>query len=163
MIYNVYTDGSYIDHAKFGAFYSSAASIEIKGQPETLTTLTKVGNDSDLISMRNVAGEIMAVMMVLEHCLNVLQLTQEDTVNLHYDYVGIENWCKKKGEKDYWRSKTQFTQAYRDYMNLIVRPRFNVAFFHTPGHTGVPGNERVDKLARDAVKQHIRNLTMETR
>lgn len=161
MIYDVYTDGSYKQVNGFGPFYASAATIEIKGQPNTASALTKVGNDESLIGMRNVAGEIMAVMMVFEHCLNVLKLTQEDTVVLHYDYVGIENWLKRKGEKDYWRCKNDTTQAYRDYMNTIVRTRMNVKFVHTPGHKGIVGNERVDKLAKAAIDQHIRNLSME--
>lgn len=161
MIYNVFTDGSFKAFPEFGAFYASAATIEVSGEPNTLTALTKVGNDSDLVGMRNVAGEIMAVMMIFEHCLNVLKLTQKDTVVLHYDYVGIENWLKRKGEKDYWRCKNTTTQAYRDYMNTIVRTRMNVKFVHTPGHSGIRGNERVDTLAKNALISHVKNLSME--
>lgn len=160
MVYDVYTDGSYKQVSPTVAYYSSAATINPIGEPEKVTILTKVSND-ELISMRNVAGEIMAVMMAMEHCLNVLQLKQQDKVILHYDYVGIENWTKKKGEKDYWRCKNTTTQAYRDYINTIVRPRFTIEFKHTPGHTGVAGNERVDQLARNAIDQHIKNLYME--
>lgn len=163
MTYIAFTDGSFKAVPEVGSFYSSAATIELEGHPETLTTLTKVANDSDLLPMRNVAGEIMAVMMVFEHCLNTLRLTQEDTVILNYDYVGIENWCKRKGEANYWRCKNTITQAYRDYVNTIVRSRFHVKFVHTPGHKGITGNERVDKLARDAISVHVNNLKMERR
>jgi ribonuclease HI len=157
MLYNIYTDGSYIDKTEFGPFYSSAATITKEGEAKPLAALTKVGND-DLLPMRNVAGEIIAVMLAMEHCLNVLNLKQDDEVVLHYDYVGIYNWCKKKGEKDYWRCKTPVTQAYRDYMNTIVRPRFKVTFVHTPGHKGIVGNELVDKMARTAINNHLENL-----
>lgn len=158
MTYEVFTDGSYKEFADYGPFFSSAATITKEGDPSSITTLVKTSNDSDLISMRNVAGEIMAVMMVMEHCLNVLNLKQDDKVILHYDYVGIENWTAKRGDSNYWRAKNPVTQAYRDYINTIVRPRFAVEFVHTPGHTGVAGNERVDKLARDAIEKHVHNL-----
>ena len=157
MYYDVYTDGSYKDYGSLGAFYSGAATINPVGEPDRIAILTKVSND-ELIAMRNVAGEIIAAMMAFEHCLNVLKLKQEDTVVMHYDYVGIENWTKRKGEPGYWRSKNKTTQAYRNYVNSIVKPRFRIEWKHTPGHTGDPGNERVDYLAGIAIEQHVKEL-----
>ena len=160
MLYNIYTDGSFMSKTEFGPFYASAATISKEGSEDKIAVLTKVSND-ELISMRNVAGEILAVMMAMEHCLNVLKLTQNDTVVIHYDYVGIANWCKRKGEPDFWNCKNKTTQAYRDYMNTIVKPRFKVEFKHTPGHSGIAGNEYVDALARNAINQHVLSLTTE--
>ncbi len=158
MIYYVYTDGSYKDFgSEIGAFYSSAAIVYPENDPDKVTALTKVSND-DSISMHNVIGEIVAAMMAFEHCLNVLHLKQDDTVRLCHDYVGLANWCKKKGEKDFWRCKNETSQAYRNYVNGIVRPRFKVEFIHTPGHSGNVGNDIVDKLAKDAMQQHVENL-----
>lgn len=148
MRYIAYTDGSYKE-TPYGAVYSSAAIIGQEGSSE-VTQLTKVTSD-EYVNQRNVAGEVMAVMMVMEHCLNVLKLKQTDTLVLHYDYVGIHNWCKKKGDKDYWKAKNKLSQTYRDYINLIVRPTFNIEFVHTPGHTGIYGNEKVDELAKKAI------------
>lgn len=157
MKYIVYTDGSYKEFPGVGAFYSSAATIAREdGQHQT--SLTKVGNDADILAMRNTAGEIIAVMMVMEHCLNVLKLTQDDEVIVNYDYKGIESWCLRKGHPDYWRCKTPVTQAYRDYINGIVRPRFKVTFNHVRSHTGVSGNENVDALARKAMAQYVNTL-----
>ncbi len=58
MTYNIYVDGSYKNYgAGIGAFYSGAVTIAKEGVDEPETILTKVSSD-DLISMRNVAGEI---------------------------------------------------------------------------------------------------------
>jgi len=158
MKYDVYTDGSFRDYGgDIGAFYSCAATISEHGSSQVLVTLTKVSND-DLISMRNVAGEIMAVMMAFEHCINVLKLKQDDVVVVHHDYVGIHNWIKRKGEPDFWKCKNEITQAYRDYVNSIVRTRFKVEFVHTPGHKGIAGNEYVDAIAKEAMDNHVNKL-----
>ena len=137
MRYIAYTDGSYRE-TPFGGVYGSAAAVAKSGE-DTCTTLSKASQD-EFTHMRNVAGEINAVMMLLEHCMNVLKLTQDDTLVIYHDYIGISNWVKKKGEPDYWKAKNKLTQSYRDYVNNIVRPRFNVQFYHVTGHSGVEGN-----------------------
>lgn len=158
MVYDVYVDGSYKNYGgDIGAYYSSAATISLQDEEKPLTILTKASSD-ELISMRNVAGEIIAVMMAFEHCLNVLKLKQEDKVRVFYDYAGIENWCKRKGSPGYWRAKNTITQAYSAYVNTIVRPRFEVEFHHVTGHTGNAGNELVDKLAKKAMDDHVAKL-----
>lgn len=133
MRYEAYVDGSFKEVKGVGAFYASAAIIAPEGS-NNWTQMTKVSAD-ELISMRNVAGEIMAVMLVMEHCLNTLNLKQGDYVLLHYDYAGIENWVKPAGSPGYWRCKNPTTQAYRDYMQRVVGPRFKVEFDHT--HPGI--------------------------
>ena len=157
MKYIAYVDGSYKEYAG-QKYYASAAIIAPEGTTDW-TQMTKVSCDTDLISMRNVAGEIMAVMLVMEHCLNSLKLKQGDTVQLNYDYAGIENWVKPYGAPGYWRCKNSVTQSYRDYMLHVVGPRFKVRFNHTPGHTGIAGNEIVDKLAKRALEDKFQELT----
>lgn len=157
MKYIAYVDGSYKEYAG-QKYYASAAIIAPEGTTDW-TQMTKVSCDADLISMRNVAGEIMAVMLVMEHCLNSLQLGRNDEVILNYDYAGIENWVAPVNAKNHWRCKNCVTQAYRNYMINVVGPRFKVRFNHTPGHTGIAGNEIVDKLAKRALEDKFQELT----
>ena len=157
MKYIAYVDGSYKEYAG-QKYYAPAAIIAPEGTTDW-TQMTKVSCDTDLISMRNVAGEIMAVMLVMEHCLNSLQLGRNDEVILNYDYAGIENWVAPANAKNHWRCKNCVTQAYRNYMINVVGPRFKVRFNHTPGHTGIAGNEIVDKLAKRALEDKFQELT----
>lgn len=152
MRYIAYTDGSYKE-TPFGPVYSSAAIVGVEGS-QNVTQLTKVSAD-EYIKHHNIAGEVMAVMMVCEHCMNVLKLKQTDTLVLHYDYKGIENWCLRATDANYWKAKNPLSQAYRDYINSIVRPTFKIEFVHTPGHTGILGNETVDVLARKAIDIYV--------
>lgn len=159
MDYVIYTDGSYKQVDGVGPFYAGAALIYEKESGKCLAALTKVGNDS-IVTMRNVAGEIIAVVMALEHCLSVLKLKKEDNVTIYYDYQGIEAWTLSKGTQGYWKAKNPTTQGYRSYINTVVKPAFNVQFSHVYGHTGVRGNEMVDSLAKKAIEEHVDNLRM---
>lgn len=157
MKYIVYTDGSYKEVDGVGEFYGSAATIQADGDSTILATLTKVSSDQ-YTHMHNVAGEILAVIMAFDHCQRVLKLTQEDEVEVRYDYAGIENWCKKKGTPGYWNATQELSQIYRDYMNLVIKPNCKVTFKHVKAHTGESGNTRVDELARGAINKHLATL-----
>lgn len=157
MRYTIFTDGSYKSVTGVGEFCGCAATITREGSEDPVAVLTKVIDD-DMVAMHNVAGEIIAVIMALEHCLSVIGVTKEDTLEINHDYVGIHNWTKRVGEAGYWKAKNQYTQSYRNYMNNIVKTSTNVEFKHTPGHSGIAGNEYVDKLAREAIDNHVKAL-----
>lgn len=154
MQYVAYTDGSYKSVTGIGDFYASAA-ILICPEKQTKSVFSKVDDNPELLPLRNVAGELGAVMLVMEHCLNTLHVTQADTLTVYHDYIGLANWLKNKGDPDYWRCKNYWSQAYRTYMHNIVFPRLHVDFVHVDGHSGVFGNEEVDRIARNAIEQEL--------
>lgn len=152
-----YTDGSYKEFDDLGGFYSGAALLIVNGEvcPQVLT---RVGNDKVNLPLRNIAGEISAVVMACEYCMNTLKLTQADSLLIRHDYIGIANWCKRQGEKDYWKAKKPLTIQYRDFMNGKVKTQFKVSFEHVEAHSHNAFNDAVDELAAKAMLERINVL-----
>ena len=99
------------------------------------------GEDEDMASMRNVAGEILGSMAAMEKAL-ALGLRE---ITIYYDYLGIEMWATGG-----WKRNKTGTIAYYDYVQSI-RDRLSIHFVKVKGHSGVEGNEEADRLAKEAV------------
>ena len=91
--------------------------------------------------MHNVAGEIEGSMHAMKYALQ----HGLGSISIHYDYEGIEKWCT-----GVWKATKEGTISYRDYY-LSVKGRVKVNFVKVKGHSGDPGNERADELARMAL------------
>lgn len=131
-----FVDGSYNITTKD---YGYGGFLQIDEQ--TRITLQGKGNDAEKASMRNVAGEIDGAMAAVKAALDH-DLTQ---LTILYDYQGIESWAT--GD---WQAKNVFTQQYRDIMQTLMR-HIQINFVKVKGHSGIPGNELADQLAKEAV------------
>lgn len=131
-----YVDGSYDvkDHS-----YSYGVLLFYDGKKEEYAKRFFEEEDRD---MRNVAGEIKGAMRAMERCveLKIPKLT------VYYDYMGIEKWAK--GE---WKRNRPGTIAYKDFYDTL-KSHVEVVFQKVEAHTGDPGNERADTLAKEVRK-----------
>ena len=94
--------------------------------------------DPELAASWNVAGETCGAMAAIEKAkeLGLKELT------IYYDYMGVEKWAT--GE---WKTNKEVSRRYRNY---VLGCGIKLSFVHVKGHSGIPGNERADKLAREA-------------
>lgn len=98
-------------------------------------------SDPELVTMRNVAGEIKGAEFVMRYCVE----NNIKSIDIYYDYMGIEKWCT--GE---WKANKPGTISYRDYYNSI-KDEVKINFIKVKGHSGDKYNDLADKLAKSAL------------
>ena len=130
-----YVDGSF--NKKTNAY--GYGGFLVNGSVEYI--LQGCASDKERASMRNVAGELDGCMAAIEKAIQ-LGLPK---IEIYYDYQGIESWATHA-----WRTNNPWTHAYQTFMDK-ARAYIDIVFIKVAGHTGVEGNERADKLAKEAV------------
>lgn len=92
-------------------------------------------------AMRNVCGEVMGCMAAVAKAL-ALGLP---VLHVYHDYTGISCWPDGA-----WSANKPETRYYRDYIQDARQKGLKIVFHKVAGHTGVPGNEKADRMAKQA-------------
>jgi ribonuclease HI len=138
--YVAYVDGSYRDGiVGYGA-------VIIHNDAEQKRLFGSVEDDSS----RQVAGELMATMEVIDWC------TTNDVshVHIYYDYKGIKEWAIGT-----WKAKSPVAQ---DYVNFLEDHSVAVTWHKVKSHSGVKWNDVADELARQGTKSAAQITPAET-
>lgn len=98
------------------------------------------GDDEELASMRNVAGEILGSMKAVEKAVEL----GLDKLDVYFDYQGIKEWAEGT-----WKRNKKGTICYYEFMQEMKK-KIDIKFIKVKGHSGVEGNERADALAKKA-------------
>lgn len=100
-----------------------------------------VGDDSDSVSLRNVAGEVLGSLKAVEYAIE----HNYKEVNIVYDYQGIECWALGT-----WKRNKVLTQEYHKKMQENMK-KIKINFVKVKGHSGDKYNDIADKLAKKAL------------
>lgn len=149
---DVYTDGSF--HSTY-SIYGGGLVIIMDGLDNPLEHKC-YGREPQYAAMANVAGELLAAMQAL----SIAEKAGAASITIYHDYVGIHNWTKERGQKDYWQANKSLSKAYLAYVQHLRSNGMVIDFKHTPGHKGILYNERADKLAKEAIRECIASLAI---
>lgn len=99
------------------------------------------GKNSDVSSMRNVAGELKGAFLSMQYAVN----NGYKALTIFHDYEGIAKWALHE-----WKANLKETMAYRDFCDSISKI-ISLNFVKVAAHTGIKYNELADKLAKKAI------------
>lgn len=134
--YMAFTDGSFDSETNR---YSFGCVLLVDGIEYTF----KKGYEADeFSSLRNVAGEIKGAGFIINYAIN----HGIDELHLYYDYIGIENWYQ-----GIWKAKSSIAIKYQEFAKE-AKTKINVIFHKVKSHANDYYNEKVDKLAKEALK-----------
>lgn len=135
----LYVDGAYRE-TPAGPRIGWAFEAWLDGRPVYHQAGVLVGEH--LLSLRNIAGECHAVARALSWAADC----GHKQVEIRYDYAGLEAWATGA-----WQAKQPFTRQYACLVRQMLR-LISITWTKVQGHSGEPGNERVDRLAAHAIE-----------
>lgn len=132
----VYVDGSF--SLEKGNFSYGLIAID---DGEIVYEDNGVGFDEKAIPLRNVSGEVLGARKAVEYAIS----KNYSHVTIVFDYQGIESWALGT-----WKRNNEITSNYNSFMKEKMK-EINISFKKVKGHSGDKFNDKVDKLAKEAL------------
>lgn len=133
---HVFVDGSCVDPSDENSDYSWGYIIYQNNVEIRLAA--SIGKEK--LHSGNVSGELEAAMEVAKYVDSIKETLNGKKVFLYYDFVGIEKFLT--GE---WTPVKEGPKKYKSFMEEYKKL---FTFVDVESHTGVKGNEAVDRLAK---------------
>lgn len=133
---HIYVDGSYNQETQEYAY--GMVVIEKDG---SIKEFSDKFNDPELVTMWNVAGEIMGACAAMQYAIDY----DIPSITIFHDYEGIAKW--PLGE---WKTKKEGTRAYVDFYKEAAK-KVKISFKKVKGHSKDKYNDMADALARGAL------------
>ncbi len=130
-----YVDGSY--NVATGEYSCGVVFIH-DGQE---LHMAQKGENEELASMRNVAGEILGAELAMKKAVEL----GIPRIQIYHDYQGIASWCLGQ-----WKTNKEGTKAYKAYYDSI-QDVLSVEFVKVKGHSGDYYNDLADELAKSVI------------
>jgi ribonuclease HI len=135
--FHAYVDGSFIDNkVKYGTIIKNKSGAIVD-------SFSGIIDKEGIESMRQIGGELRGATTAISWAKS-----KKDKVIIYYDYEGIYNWVADAFGGKPWKTNNEFTKAYREY--VLENLTYIEKFVKVKAHTGIKGNEEVDKLAKNA-------------
>ena len=131
----IYVDGSYNSATKEFSY----GMVVLCGDGEE--KYSGKSDDKELVSMRNVAGEIKGAEAAMQYALD----KSLPAIEIYHDYEGIAKWCL--GE---WKTNKEGTKAYKAFYDEASR-LVRISFVKVTGHSNDKYNDMADELAKEAL------------
>ncbi len=128
---DVYTDGSYVN----GQYAWAYAFVQ---DNRVIWEDNGVGKNQEAASMRNVAGELAAVIYAVRKAVEM-----GVKIRIHHDYAGVAFWVTKD-----WKAQNEYTRKYSEWMEKY---QGIYTFEKVTAHSGNQFNDYVDKKAKEAL------------
>jgi ribonuclease HI len=138
---HIWVDGSFV---KKGARSSVGWGLAVMRDGQEIHRDAGTEVEDGFEAQWNVAGEITAVLKALEWCRS----EGIDEVTIHYDYEGLAKWPTGR-----WRAKNPHTQSYA---RTVRTSGIDITWNKVRAHSGEPGNELADGLARKAAEAALK-------
>ncbi|MFV0555637.1 MAG: RNase H family protein [Lactovum sp.] len=133
----MYTDGSFNSKS-----FVYGGAYHIDGVIEGSIS----GNEPELASARNVAGECLAVIEGIKKTIQQEKLHPKDKIIIYHDYIGLAEWAEGR-----WKANKPISKKYLQAIQTFKSKGLIIEFVKVAAHSGVTLNEKVDNMAKKAV------------